>query len=75
MINHCKYNGLSFCDRATSYDGQEKCRHYLKSTHFNRCMFLVFGEFCDCLIAQNDLNGLLSDKEIAEIEGLKKLDK
>jgi hypothetical protein len=49
-------------------DEQQKCRHYKKSTHFNRCMFLVFDNYCDSLAAQQDRNGQLSDTEIAEIE-------
>lgn len=68
MINHCKYNGLSYCDVENSPKDQTKCRHYKKSTYFPRCMFLVFDEYCDCLSAQKDRNGQLSDKEIAEIE-------
>ena len=68
MINHCKYNGMSICDMRDSPKDQEKCRHYKKATFFNMCMFLVFDKNCDCLAAQRDRNGKLSDEEIAEIE-------
>ena len=67
--NHClSGDGLSTCDMAEQPKLQEKCRHYQKSTHFSRCMFLVFDNFCDSLAAQQDRNGKLSDAEIAEIE-------
>ena len=69
MINHClKSNGLSGCDMANKPKEQEKCRHYEKSTHFCRCMYLVFDNYCDSLAAQQDRDGRLSDAEIAEIE-------
>jgi hypothetical protein len=69
MINHCsRGNGLSACDMARKPKEQERCRHYIKSTHFSRCMFLIFDEYCDSLAAQQDRNGKLSDLEVAEIE-------
>ena len=68
MINHCNYNGLSLCGMAKKPKEQERCTHYQKSTHFSRCMYLVYDEFCDSLSAQQDRNGKLSDAEIAEIE-------
>ena len=68
MINHCKNNGLSICDMKDSPNDQTKCRHYEKSTFFNRCMYLIYDNYCDCLTAQRDRNGYLSDEEIAEIE-------
>jgi hypothetical protein len=27
-------------------DTQENCEHFIKATHFKRCMHLKFGEYC-----------------------------
>ena len=31
---------------------QKKCRFYQKSSYTDKCMFFMFGEYCDCLEAQ-----------------------
>lgn len=68
MINLCKYDRLSYCDEDKCPKNQRKCRHYKKSTYFDRCMFLAFEHYCNCIDAQNDRNGRLSDEQITEIE-------
>ena len=35
---------------------QEKCRFFEKSSHEQRCMYLIFDEYCDCLKAQMHSN-------------------
>ena len=36
---------------------QERCRSFEKATNLDRCMHLVFGEFCDSMIAQAAARG------------------
>ena len=36
---------------------QKRCNQFEKGTEVNRCMYLVFGEFCDSMIAQATARG------------------
>ena len=36
---------------------QERCRFFEKSSHEQRCMYLIFDEYCDCLKAQMKSEG------------------
>ena len=50
-INFCKRDMMSIC--AASNETQQKmCRFYKKSSYTDKCMYFVFGEYCDCLEAQ-----------------------
>lgn len=58
----CNSRGpISVCEQRYSLINQEQCKHYNKATHFNRCMYFIFDEFCDSLKAQKDVQ-LLTDK-------------
>ncbi|MGD9206248.1 MAG: hypothetical protein PVF86_16995, partial [Desulfobacterales bacterium] len=48
---YCKKDLMSICT-ATSVEEQKKCRYYQKSSCSDRCMYLVFDYYCDCLEAQ-----------------------
>ena len=47
----CKKEAMSVCT-ATSVDEQKKCRYYQKASYSDKCMYLTFNKFCDCLEAQ-----------------------
>lgn len=59
VINFCKRDIMSVCT-AGSEDHQKDCQFYRKSSYMDRCMYLVFGEYCDCVEAQ-----LNTQKEVA----------
>ena len=52
-ICFCKKGVMSVCT-ARSVDDQQKCKFYQKSSHSDRCMYLIFGKYCDCLDAQKN---------------------
>ncbi len=47
----CKKDIISVCT-AKNVNKQKKCRYYQKSSHSDKCMYLTFDTFCDCLEAQ-----------------------
>jgi hypothetical protein len=47
----CRKELMSVCT-ACSEAEQRHCCFYEKSRGSDRCMYFVFGEFCDCLNAQ-----------------------
>jgi hypothetical protein len=47
----CKSDVMSMC-KAGSEGEQRRCKFYKKSSHSDKCMYLVFDEFCECLEAQ-----------------------
>mgnify|MGYP001822637638 FL=1 len=47
----CQRDVMSICT-ATGQSEQEKCRFYKKASFSDRCMYFMFGEYCDCLEAQ-----------------------
>jgi hypothetical protein len=47
----CKKGTISVCT-AGSVDEQQQCRYYQKSSVSDKCMYLTFGKYCDCLEAQ-----------------------
>jgi hypothetical protein len=49
--NYCKKDKMSVCT-AEDPRQQEKCSFFEKSSHEQRCMYLIFDEYCDCLKAQ-----------------------
>lgn len=49
--------GCSGCAGADCHYTQQRCRRYEKATDFNRCMYLVFEEYCDNHLAQATANG------------------
>jgi hypothetical protein len=53
-ICFCKRGLMSVCT-AGSEGGQKKCKFYQKSSCCDRCMYLVFDKYCDCLEAQMNL--------------------
>jgi hypothetical protein len=42
---------LSNCT-ARTVEEQKNCRFYRKSSHSEKCMYLVFDQYCDCFEAQ-----------------------
>lgn len=50
-INFCKAGRMSTCS-ADDLKQQPVCNFYEKSQNANRCMYFIFGEYCDCLKAQ-----------------------
>jgi hypothetical protein len=52
-ICFCKKGAMSVCT-ARSVDEQQKCRFYQKSSYSDRCMYLIFDKYCDCLDAQKN---------------------
>lgn len=53
ITNFCENKeGMSVCAKKEELKEQEKCSYYEKASRFNRCMFLKFDEYCDCLDAQ-----------------------
>jgi hypothetical protein len=53
--NYCKKDMMSVCTAEDSRQ-QEKCSFFEKSSHEQRCMYLIFDEYCDCLKAQMQSN-------------------
>jgi hypothetical protein len=49
--NYCKKETMSVCTAENSKQ-QEKCSFFEKSSYEQRCMYLIFDEYCDCLRAQ-----------------------
>jgi hypothetical protein len=47
----CKRDVMSICT-ADSKSDQKNCKFFQKSSFTDRCMYLMFDEFCDCLEAQ-----------------------
>ena len=47
----CKRDVMSIC-MAESEREQKNCKFYKQSSFTDRCMYLMFDEFCDCLEAQ-----------------------
>ena len=59
-VNHCVSNGgMSVCSatnlriKEEKLNTQEKCKHFIKASHEQRCMWEVFGEYCWSIKAQN----------------------
>ncbi len=51
VINYCKPEQISTCTAADQKE-QAGCTFYEKCRHAERCMYFIFGEYCDCLKAQ-----------------------
>lgn len=48
-VNFCEDSGaMKACSEAQNPDVQKLCEFYDKSTSFNHCTWLRFGEFCTC---------------------------
>jgi hypothetical protein len=47
----CKKETMSVCTARDAAE-QKKCRYYQKSSYSNKCMYLIFDKYCDCLEAQ-----------------------
>ena len=47
----CKRETISVCT-ACGVAEQKKCRYYQKSSYSDKCMYLIFDKYCDCLEAQ-----------------------
>jgi hypothetical protein len=70
----CKIDIVSICTAASESE-QKKCKFYKKSSFSDKCMYLMFDEYCDCMEAQiatqqkiqEDQEGYpwIHDKEIA----------
>ena len=41
-----------FICTAASESEQKNCKFYKKSSFTDKCMYFMFGEYCDCLEAQ-----------------------
>lgn len=54
--NFCKKDRMSICT-AKDCRQQEKCSFFKKASHEQRCMYLIFDAYCDCLKAQAQSNG------------------
>lgn len=50
-VNFCRSEQISVCT-AESVKAQSVCRYFVKASRSERCMYFVFGEYCDCLGAQ-----------------------
>jgi hypothetical protein len=50
-MNYCRPEQISTCT-AGSPKEQASCRFYEKSCRVERCMYFIFDEYCDCLLAQ-----------------------
>jgi len=51
--NLCRKELMSVCSVENKAE-QEKCEFYERASYENRCMYFIFGEYCDCLKAQED---------------------
>jgi len=49
----CRKDFMFICTAASESE-QKKCKFYKKSSISDRCMYFVFGEYCDCLEAQKE---------------------
>jgi hypothetical protein len=58
----CRNDIMSVCT-AENERQQKYCRFYEKSSYSDKCMYLVFDEYCDCLEAQLSTN----EKEAIEL--------
>jgi len=61
LTNYCKGELMSVCTAPA--DEQESCVYYDKSKTEDRCMYLKFSEYCDCLGAQIDAPAPVKEKE------------
>ena len=53
IINFCEYkNMMPYCQKMEELEEQKKCSYYVKASFFNRCMYLKYDEYCDCLNAK-----------------------
>jgi len=53
IINFCEYkDSMSYCVKMEESEEQQKCSYYEKASYFNRCMYLKYDEYCDCLNAR-----------------------
>lgn len=47
IINFCNTDGkMPVCDKCDKPDEQVDCSYYINATHFSRCLFLTFDEYC-----------------------------
>lgn len=52
IVNHCEYKGMmSCCVKKEEQEEQKKCSYYIKASYFNRCIYLKYDEYCDCIDA------------------------
>ena len=59
----CKRDMMSICTAANERE-QKNCKFYKKSSFSDRCMYFMFGEYCDCLDAQiATQQGIQEDQE------------
>lgn len=54
-ISFCKREIMSVCT-ATTETQQKNCCYYEKSCQTDKCMYFIFGEYCDSLKAQMSAN-------------------
>ena len=47
----CKRDTMFICTAASESE-QKNCKFYKKSSFTDKCMYFMFGEYCDCLEAQ-----------------------
>ena len=52
MENYCKLETMMSVCKAPE---PEKCKYYEKATYIDRCMYLLFDEYCGCLKAQEEV--------------------
>lgn len=62
-VNYCKQEQMSICT-AESQKQQVGCSYYEKSQYAERCMYFIFGEYCDCLTAQMNAQQQMRNCEI-----------
>lgn len=53
LTNYCKREMMSVCT-ASDHTEQESCVFYKKASIKDKCRYLKFNEYCDCLGAQID---------------------
>ena len=51
VTSYCKKGAMSICT-ANNEKQQTDCGFYEKSRNANRCMYYIFEEYCDNLMAQ-----------------------
>ncbi len=51
VVNFCHSEQISVCT-AGNQAKQKGCDFYERSRGAERCMYFIFGEYCDCLKAQ-----------------------
>ena len=54
---------MSFCIAENDAE-RKRCRYYHKSSQTARCMYLMFGEYCDCIDAQLNAPKMTFQEEI-----------